>query len=91
MAKTKEILEFIDLNGMLVSEVHPISSKIEIESVLHGKREPEQLRIYLDANNKHPNGSKRPQIVINLDPNGVVESIGYYADGRTIMRWEDKK
>jgi hypothetical protein len=90
MAKTKEILEFVDLKGLLVSEVYPISSKIEIESVLHNRREPEQLRIYLDANNKHPNGSKRPQVVLNISPSGEVESVAYYSNGQTIMYWDNK-
>ena len=76
--------------GMRVSEVIPISPKVELESVLHGNEEPEQMRMYLDANHRNPYGPHRPQLVINMHPAGGIASISLYCEGKKKMFWEDK-
>ena len=88
MKENKEISVYIDFEGMRVSEVIPVSTQIELENVLHGKTEPEQIRLYFDADHKNPYGPKRPQLVVNMSPNGEVESLGLYREGECVMSWK---
>ncbi|MCQ2734938.1 MAG: hypothetical protein MJ212_03185 [Alphaproteobacteria bacterium] len=41
-----------------------------METVFHGSEKAECLHIYLDADAPNPDGSQRPQIVIDFAENG---------------------
>ncbi len=88
--ENREIRTYIDLEGMRVSEVTPVSGKIELEAVLHSKKEPEQIRLYFDADKRNPYGPSRPQLVVNMALGGNVASIALYWEGKEKMRWENK-
>lgn len=65
-------------DGKLISTVHKLSEEIEVETVFHGSEKAECLHIYLDADAPTPNGSQRPQIVVNLAEDGrTVRSITF--------------
>lgn len=66
---------FRDDSGKLINTINHLSQEIEVETVFNGKAKAERLHIYLDADNPNPNGSKRPQIVVDLAE-----------DGRTVKR-----
>ena len=69
---------FRDNKGALISTVNHLSQEIEVETVFHGKAKAERLHIYLDADNPNPDGSKRPQIVVNFAEDGrTVKSIKF--------------
>lgn len=61
---------FRDDKGALISTVNHLSQEIEVETVFHGKAKAECLRIYLDADHPDSDGSKRPQIYIELAEDG---------------------
>ena len=86
----KDVNVYIDANGVRVSEVISLSSRVEVESVLCGRQEPKQLRLYFDADHKDPYGPNRPQLVVNMTPKGNVASIALYCKGKEKMYWENK-
>ena len=70
-------------NGQLISTVERLSEKIEVETVFHGKKQPELLMVYLDADRRAADGSERPRVRIEMDGDRV-KSIEVYKNGRQV-------
>lgn len=62
---------FKDEFGNIVSTVNNLTPQLEVETVLHGKKQAEYIRLYLDGDRIAPAyGPSRPCVRIQFAPDG---------------------
>lgn len=71
-----------------VSDVISLAENLEIEVVHHGSTKAEKFLVYLDAKHPHPQGNKRPALIVNFEKDGkTVKKITLFQNNNIELEW----